>query len=261
MKKLFLFLLIFLCQAKAMNFEPETYDLNFQTLRFNTGKFSDAFCDFINLKNNNLSTKCEIHPSSLAYHSPEDQTVFLDITLADSLVTIYLYRSTQLCENPFNINGNVSGTKGTLPFSEVLFAELMRLQRYGYLENPADSLEAFLKNEMDKMKGVGGCPDIEMITYFENSGAKSPIGPGCCSLVESSTAIRSLRLQKNEKPFAHKLTGNVFRIEGVPEHAAYRLFDLNGKLLQTGKLSGMSLKIPTLPAILEIGGKSILVKQ
>ena len=132
-----------------MDFGPETYDLNFSTLRFNTEKFSDVFCDSINLKNNSLNTECEIYSSSLAYNSPEDLTVSLNITIEDSLVTIYLYRDTQICEEPFITNGKVSGAKGTLQFSEVLLAELMRLQRYGYLENDKDSLNTFLRNEIE----------------------------------------------------------------------------------------------------------------
>lgn len=249
----------FLCFKFGTCDSPCTPDISIELLELDTIQ-TKSICqiypeNFIN-DNTNFSfyENCFTENSEIGFVSLLDTTVAFFISWEKNAFWITLWRNHQQCSETYP-NDTTYGTPGTHAFSEVLEFELTRLQKLGMLKNDSEEVKILVKKWIaEKIATNKKCPGT--IDW-----ATTGIGPGCCSLVEPSTAIRSLQLQKNSELFAYKLTGNFLRIEGVPEHATYRLFDLNGKLLHTGNLSGMRLKIPTLPAILEIEGRSILVKQ
>ena len=59
---------------------------------------------------------------------------------------------------------------------------------------------------------------------------------------------------------AVRVSGNRFRIAGVPYGSEYRFFDLNGKLLKRDVYTGAAIESPMLPAILDIDGKAVLLE-
>ena len=250
---------VFLCFKFGTCDSPCTPDISIDSLKLDTIQ-AKSICqiypkDFVDdNKKAFFDENCFAENSEIGFVSLLDTTVAFFISWEKNAFWITLWRNHQQCSETYP-NDTTYGTPGTYAFSEVLEFELTRLQTLGIIKNDIAEFKILVEKWIaEKIATNKKCPGT--IDW-----ATTGIGPGCCSLVESSTAIRSLRLEKSDELFTYKLTEKFFRIEGVPEYAAYRLFDLNGKLLQTGKLSGMSLKIPTLPAILEIGGKSILVKQ
>ncbi len=252
MKKLLLTTLFFLVTyVFADNETPKAFF--YDSVKINYDKISEA-CKSVEAFQIKSFLDYGCGENSILYASPLDTTVSFGVIFEEGFFIVE--RISQYCEGSLGTGFTTVGEPGKLQFSEVLQAEFLRLQELGVLNLPKDSAYLFITQKIAAMKEEDTCNDIDL------SMGKPGVGLyGCCSLVEPSTAIRSLQLQKNSKLFAYKLTENFFLIEGVPEHATYRLFDLNGKLLHTGKLSGMHLKIPTLPAILEIGGRSILVKH
>lgn len=80
------------------------------------------------------------------------------------------------------------------------------------------------------------CPDIDFVFYDEGKRIESIIGPGCCSLVDTTTTSFSQAfLQHNIQTF--KISPNHLFIQGVQQGEPYSLFDLNGKLLFEGNIT------------------------
>lgn len=261
MKKIGWMKLVFfisLCSKFGACDSPCTPDISIDSLKLDTIQ-AKSICQIYpkNFVDDNkkafFDENCFAENSEIGFVSLLDTTVAFFISWEKDAFWITLWRNYQQCSETYP-NDTTYGTPGTHPFSEVLKFELTHLQKLGVIKNDIEEFKILVEKWItEKIATNKKCPgSIDWAT--------TGIGPGCCSLVETSTGIRFQQLQKNEKPFAHKLTGNVFRIEGVSEQAAYRLFDLNGKLLRTGNLSGNQIKLPTLPAILEIEGRSILVK-
>ena len=192
--------------------------------------------------------------SGLLYASPLDTTVSFGVTFEEGFFVVE--RISQYCEGNIGTGFTTVGKSGKLQFSEVLQAEFLRLQELGVIDLPKDSAYLFITQKIAKMKEQHSCSDIDLSMGDAGIGLY-----GCCSLVESSDAIHISQTHKSDRFFAHKLTGNAFWIEGVAENSAYRLFDLNGKLLQAGNLSGNRVELPPLPVILEIEKRAVLVKS
>lgn len=135
----------------------------------------------------------------------------------------------------------------------------MRLQKYGVILNNKDSLETFLNTEIKTMMTSETCPDIDNVYYSEEEGIHNIIGPGCCSLVDTTTTSFSKAfLQPDIQAF--KISENYLFIQGSKPSSSYSLFDLNGKLLLEGTILHSIIKVPTFPAILKIKNKTLLVK-
>lgn len=253
-----LVLFVSLCSKFGFCDSPGSPDILIDSLKLDTIQAKNI-CQIYpkNFVDNNKKTffdeNCFAENSDIDFVSLLDTTVAFFIYWEKNAFWITLWRNYQQCSETYP-NDITYGTPGTHPFSEVLKFELTRLQKIGVIKNDIEEFKILVEKWITEKTATNKkCPgSIDWAT--------TGIGPGCCSLVEASTAIRFQRMQQSTEVFAHKLTGNIFRIESVSEQAAYRLFDLNGKLLRTGKLSGMQIKLPTLPAILEIEGESILVK-
>lgn len=244
-------LLIFIgtCFSYALDFSPETLDLVFYSLKIDENQITKSFCDSIESHwTEKLGKLCESSTNLIAYNAPADESVYIEMEKRDSLLTIHLYRENQICVDPFLSPSEVSGNSGKLQFSEVLKTELLRMQSFGIIKMQRDSLENFLQEKIKLMKAVGKCGDIDKVSFFEESGAEWIIGPGCCSLVESSSAIpRVSKISQGVR--AEKVSAGKFRLRGVPLGAEVSAFDLNGKLLLHETFGGGLLEIPNVPAV------------
>ena len=244
----------------ALDFSPETLDLVFHSLKMDENQITESFCDSIeSLWVKKMGKLCESSTNSIAYNAPADESVYLEMERSDSLLTIRLYREYQICIDPFLSPSEVSGNSGKLQFSEVLKIELLRMQSFGIIKMQQDSLENFLQEKIELMKAVGKCEDIDGVSFFEENGAEWTIGPGCCSLVDSSTAIS--RISKvSQGVSAEKVSAGKFRLSGVPLGMDVSVFDLNGKLLLRKNFDGGFLEIPNVPAVARVHGNWFWMK-
>lgn len=261
MKKIcFLLIVIGMSSAFALDFSPETLDLFFYSLKIDEDQISESFCDTIESQwTVKLGKKCDASAGSIAYDAPTDESVYIEMRKEDSLLVIHLYRENQTCENPFRFSAGVSGTSGKLQFSEVLRLELLRLQSFGILKMQRDSLENFLQEKIELMKAAGKCDDIDRVYFSEDSGAEWVLGPGCCSLVDSTAAIVRMP-QISSGVRMQKVSPGKIRLSGVSLGTAIEVFDLNGRLLLRKAFDGGLLEIPNVPVVVEILGKKLWIK-
>lgn len=259
--KLLMLSLLFVCFSFGMDFYPETYALNFYSIKLDSEKISADYCDSIMSlwpkQKLNDDFECSVDDFSVRYNSPEDPSIFIIVNYDSSNTEISLYRTNQVCKDPFQ-SIDADGISGTVYFSDVLFVELMRMQRFGIIFNNHDSLENFLKSEIKRMKSSSVCDDIEMIEYDEFEGSDHVLGPSCCSLVEKPLHVSSNIGFGNARKL-NKIGRNTFIVYGN-DIDEYRLFDFNGKLLYSGKLYSRVIKVPILPSILKINGEIFLLK-
>ncbi len=253
----FLFLLSPLSLAFGQEF-PMASDFGISGLTVNEKKIEN-FCDVYSRfyvdssKNSFFEENCSSGKSSISFISLLDTSVMISFDFSyQTEIAFYLERVNQRCSETYP-NDSTYGTPGTHQFSEVLYFEMMRLQKIGIIENDSSFLDVELKKTIaSAISSDPKCPD-------DIDWAYGGIGPGCCSLVESPSAIfpRS-NASRNFK--ATKVPGNRFRIAGVPDGSEYRLFDLNGKLLKRDVYTGAAIESPMLPAILDVGGKAVLLE-
>ncbi len=253
----FLFLLSPLSLALGQEF-PMASDFGISGLTVNE-KNIEVFCDIYSRfyvdssQTNFFEESCSSGKSSISFRSLLDTSVMISFDFSyQTEISFYLERVSQRCSETYP-NDSTYGTPGTHQFSEVLYFEMMRLREIGIIENDSSFLDAELKKTIasaisSKLK----CPD-------DIDWAYGGIGPGCCSLVESPSAIfpRS-NASRNYK--AVKIFQGRFHIDGVLNGAEYRLFDLNGKLLKREIYRGSAIEAPMFPVILNVGGKVVLLK-
>ncbi len=255
MKKGLLFLLVFgMNSLYALDYNPQTLDLVFQSLLLDSNRISNSFCDTIESEwTVKLGKYCEASASSIAYNSPEDESVYIEIRKEGSSLAILLYRENQTCVDPFRHEAGVSGTAGKLQFSEVLYSELLRLQSFGIIQMQRDSLEDFLQGKIELMKEAGKCDDIDRVSFYEENGAEWLFGPGCCSLVESSESLPRIS-PASPGVRATKVSPGKFRLMGVPLGTEISVFNLKGQTLLRKSFDGGLLEIPNVPAVAKVGG-------
>ena len=251
MKKV-LSVIFFLMNEFSTAYEEFPIASFYADLKINYGKISSA-CEIISFYQIESFFDYSCDENSILYASPLDTTVSVGVMFADGF--FWLDRFTQYCEGNLGDGWTTAGKKGTLPFSEILAVEFMRWQELGIIDISKDSAKIFITNMIDSMKKQSSCEDIDLA---DGSGSVFNLH-GCCSLVESPSAIfpRS-NASRNFK--ATKVPGNRFRIAGVPDGSEYRLFDLNGKLLKRDVYTGAAIESPMLPAILDVGGKAVLLE-
>lgn len=255
-------LLAIFCLSEALfAVSPKTTEIVFKSLKMDDTKIKEGLCDSIysglpKAETAKYRAYCFSDLDIVEYNSPIDYSVLF--TYEEGGFT--LRRQNQTCKNPI-WSDESEGTPGTAQFSDVLFAELMRLQKFGVIQNDRDSLETLLISEIAKMKEAAFCEDIDLVVYDEEIGAKRPdIGEqGCCSLVKSITAVPTLAWSLSN--IRVKKTGESrFLIQGAKIGSAYTLFDLNGKVLKQGALLSRTIHPPMLPAILKIQERTMLLK-
>ena len=264
MKKLLFIIAIFAEILFAVS--PKTNEIIFKSLKIDVSQIGDEICDSIyaglpKYEAARYRTLCVAMGNVIEYNSPLDYSVVFSIDLYEAAY-LKVRREKQVCKD-VSTGAVAEGTPGTAQFSEVLFAELMRLQKYGVIRNNRDSLEIFLHQEIDKMKNVSGCEDIDLVCYNEDEGGYYEIGPemaNCCSLVDSAKTSLPLVKFNSIGVRATKIGKNRFYLQGVKNNDAYMLFDLNGSVLQQGWARSGIIQTPMLPAILKIQEKAIMLK-
>lgn len=264
MNKLLLIIAVFAGISFAVS--PKTNEIIFKSLKIDVSQIGDEICDSIyaglpKFETSRYRALCVAMGNVIEYNSPLDYSVVFSIDLYEAAY-LKVRRENQICKD-ISTGAVAEGTPGTALFSEVLFAELMRLQKYGVIQNNRDSLEVFLLQEIDKMKNVSGCKDIDLVYYNEEEGAYYLIGPdmaNCCSLVDSSRTSLPLVKFNSIGARATKIGENEFHLQGVKNNATYTLFDLNGSVLEQGWVRSGIIQTPMLPAILKIQEKTIMLK-
>lgn len=244
---------------------PKTNDITFRYLKVDASKIGEEICDSIysNASNGNRTKYrrlCWVDGGELEYNSPLDYSVafyFAAWGYGDGSF-LEVRRTNQTCSDPFR--GKVEGTPGVAQFSEVLFAELMRLQQYGVIKNDRDSLETYLKTAIEKMKDVSPCDDIDLAFYDEDNEAYYVIGPGCCSLVNSSQNALPTILFDASNIHVVKMGTNRFYLQNTENGTAYTLFDLNGKVLKQGRVVSGIVQTSMLPVVLKIHNQIFRLK-
>lgn len=189
---------------------------------------------------------CSSDSEGIGFHSLLDSTVFIYFRGDEKRQYLDLARAFQNCVGPYPEDSTV----GTHQFSEVMMFEFLRFQECGIIQFSEDSLKKFLQNAIDQMIAKNRrCPDLDGSTFSEGSGSYgSMFGPGCCSLVESSTAIpRVSKISRDIR--AEKVSAGKFRLWGVTLGAEVSVFDLNGKVLLRKNFDGGLLEIPNVPAV------------
>ena len=259
MKKILLAIALF--SEALFAFAPKTFEIVFKSLNIDHAKIEEGLCDSIysglpRAETARYRALCLSEYDIVEYNSPIDFSVLFTYE-SDGFT---LRRQNQTCKDPYS-SEIAEGIPGTANFSEVLFAELMRLQQYGVILNDRDSLETFLFGEITKMKEASYCEDVDLVFYDEEFGAEGPgLGEqGCCSLVNSSSAVPAVSWVPSNIRVT-KAGENRFLIQGAKIGSAYSLFDLNGKVLKQSVMLSRVIQTPTLPAVLKIQNQILMLK-
>ena len=246
---------------------PKTNDITFRYLKVDASKIGEEICDSIysNASNGNRTKYrrfCWVDGSDMEYNSPLDYSVVFYFSAwgyGDGSF-LEVRRTNQTCTDSYQ--GKVEGTPGTAQFSEVLFAELMRLQQYGVIKNDRDSLETYLKTAIEKMKEAYPCEDIDLASYDEYNGGYflRDDSKSCCSLVNSSQNALPTILFDASNIHVVKMGTNRFYLQNTENGTAYTLFDLNGKVLKQGRVVSGIVQTPMLPVVLKIHNQIFRLK-
>lgn len=241
---------------------PQTSELFFHSLLVNVDKMSQNYCDSISSKWIQFKdNECHIGGYGLSYNSPDDETVEFIFNNQENTQNIILTRDNQECVDPF-MSDSATGILGKRSLSEIMFIELMRMQKYGIIKMDSIALDSFLTEQILQMKiPKRMCNDIEALNFEEGVGTSLSLGPNCCSLVEfqSTEAIAKNTVALSGITLSNFGKG-CFYVHGVAKDAVYTLFDINGKFLKSGLLENGSLKINTLPVLLRINNHMQLLK-
>lgn len=192
--------------------------------------------------------------NGIGFNSLLDSTVRIYFTGDETEQILEMTRISQNCVGPYPEDSTV-GTPGTHQFSEVMMFELLRFQECGIINIQRDSLELLLVSAIAQIKAKNKkCPDLDWGSYGENSGAQWLFGPGCCSLVESPSAIFKISPAVGNIRIKEISSGK-YQIDGIPEGTAYSLFNLNGQLISKGFVGNGVLEVPVKRAILKMNNK------
>ena len=241
--------------AQLFSMVPAAYDLSISPVKINKELLATFCVEYSQkyIEDPSFSFNCNSSDRSVDFESFVDKSVWISFeNYQDSVFTVNMERTTQNCSETYP-NDTTYGTPGTHQFSEVLKLETLRLQDLGILEDKKDSLEELLDTLIAEMK------NSKLKCSEDIDWAYVGIGPGCCSLVESPSAISLHSFVRNHL-HSTKISHGKFRIDGADLGTPYRLFDLNGKLLRSGVLQSREVTTPSSPAILDIAGKRLLLQ-
>ena len=257
---------LFFCVLTFFSFsvgQPLISDLGFASLKIDSSAMESA-CEiyaqyFVDSSQKEKFIYDCADRNGVGFNSLLDSTVRIYFTGDETEQILEMTRISQNCVGPYPEDSTV-GTPGTHQFSEVMMFELLRFQECGIINIQRDSLELLLVSAIAQIKAKNKkCPDLDWGSYGENSGAQWLFGPGCCSLVDSSTAIS--RISKvSQGVRAEKVSAGKFRLSGVPLGMDVSVFDLNGKLLLRKNFDGGLLEIPNVPAVVRVHGNWFWMK-
>ena len=167
-------------------------------------------------------------------------------------------------------------------FSAVLKDEFLRWQKASVFEGTeqeADSLVSHIIVKMSKAFGEEDDVDEPDLAYIEyniycddTDSAVSILGPffglnwGKPTVLDSLYLCDEYTLGISEIPVGGRSLGirriskGAFAVDGLKEVSAYKVFDLNGILLEQGYTQDGLLNVDYAPAVLEISNKRFLLK-
>ena len=254
---------LFFCVLTFSSFslgQPLVGDLYFTSLKIDSVQMPKACEMYSSYFLSDSSSKkfnedCSSDSEGIGFHSLLDSTVFIYFRGDEKRQYLDLTRAFQNCVGPYPEDSTV-GTPGTHQFSEVMMFEFLRFQECGIIQFSEDSLKKFLQNAIDQMIAKNRrCPDLDGSTFSEGSGSYgSMFGPGCCSLVESPSAILKISPAVGNIRIKEISSGK-YQIDGIPEGTAYSLFNLNGQLISKGFVGNGVLEVPVKRAILKMNNK------
>ena len=257
---------LFFCVLTFFSFsvgQPLISDLGFASLKIDSSAMESA-CEiyaqyFVDSSQKEKFIYDCADRNGIGFNSLLDSTVRIYFTGDETEQILEMTRISQNCVGPYPEDSTV-GTPGTHQFSEVMMFELLRFQECGIINIQRDSLELLLVSAIAQIKAKNKkCPDLDWGSYGENSGAQWLFGPGCCSLVESPSAISNI-LKISRDIRAEKVSAGKFRLSGVPLGMEVSVFDLNGKLLLRKNFDGGFLEIPNVPAVARVHGNWFWMK-
>ena len=257
---------LFFCVLTFFSFsvgQPLISDLGFASLKIDSSAMESA-CEiyaqyFVDSSQKEKFIYDCADRNGIGFNSLLDSTVRIYFTGDETAQILEMTRISQNCVGPYPEDSTV-GTPGTHQFSEVMMFELLRFQECGIINIQRDSLELLLVSAIAQIKAKNKkCPDLDWGSYGENSGAQWLFGPGCCSLVESPSAISNI-LKISRDIRAEKVSAGKFRLSGVPLGMEVSVFDLNGKLLLRKNFDGGFLEIPNVPAVARVHGNWFWMK-
>ena len=246
--------LLFCVPCFCCAFSPHFGDFDFDFLKVDTSKsteniceiYADAFVD--SSQKNYFLENCFHEGGEVGFLSILDSTVALYISAINTeKPSFFMTRNQQACVGASLADLETTGIPGTHQFSEVLIFELLRFQELGVIKNNRDSFELQLNETVTKMIEKNDyCVDLEF--------SDGVIGPGCCSLVESPSAIFKISPAVGNIRIKEISLGK-YQIDGIPEGTAYSLFNLNGQLISKGFVGNGVLEVPVKRAILKMNNK------
>ena len=167
-------------------------------------------------------------------------------------------------------------------FSAVLKDEFLRWQKASVFEGTEQEADSLVSHIIEKMSKAFGEeddvdePDLAYIEYNiycdDTDSAVSILGPFFGLNWETPTVLDSLYLCDeytlgiSEIPVGGRSLGirriskGAFAVDGLKEVSAYKVFDLNGILLEQGYTQDGLLNVDYAPAVLEISNKRFLLK-
>lgn len=157
-----------------------------------------------------------------------------------------------------------------IPFLEVLKDEFLRWQKASVFEGTEQEADSLVSHIIEKMSKDFG--DEYNIYCDDTDSAVSILGPfyvlhwGKPTVLDSLYLCDEYTLGISEIPVSGRSLGirriskGAFAVDGLKEVSAYKVFDLNGILLEQGYTQDGLLNVDYAPAVLEISNKRFLLK-
>ena len=157
-----------------------------------------------------------------------------------------------------------------IPFLEVLKDEFLRWQKASVFEGTEQEADSLVSHIIEKMSKDFG--DEYNIYCDDTDSAVSILGPfyvlhwGKPTVLDSLYLCDEYTLGISEIPVGGRSLGirriskGAFAVDGLKEVSAYKVFDLNGILLEQGYTQDGLLEVNHAPAVLEISNTRFLLK-
>lgn len=157
-----------------------------------------------------------------------------------------------------------------IPFLEVLKDEFLRWQKASVFEGTEQEADSLVSHIIEKMSKDFG--DEYNIDCDDTDSAVSILGPfyvlhwGKPTVLDSLYLCDEYTLGISEIPVGgrslgvRKISKGSFAVDGLKEVSAYKVFDLNGILLEQGYTQDGLLNVDYAPAVLEISNTRFLLK-
>ncbi|WP_294113571.1 hypothetical protein [uncultured Fibrobacter sp.] len=158
-----------------------------------------------------------------------------------------------------------------MPVKDILRNEFLKLQEWGVVQLTKDSAEHLI----DRMIANMTSDSYDIIGVFYTHGFICDTLWDCVGLPVDGGAIMIdnwWTLLPDEKPTSvsktsiknrfrlSRMNHETFFVEGINEATPYKVFDVNGILLNQGQTENGQIYVPKTPSILDIEHKKVLLK-